>query len=457
MSPTLPKANGLITARGALLGGLLVLGALFLVWWAFADEGSRTPDSVHAASSPQAADPSPLDSNTPSGIKSAKEIVLGMSAPFKGPSKRLGIELYRGSMAYFDYVNSEGGVHGRKIVIKAYDDGYNPVPAIENTARLIDKDDAFLLFDYVGTPTTTRCLPLLKLHRNQSLFLFFPFTGAEPQRHQPYGEFAFNLRASYYQETGGLVDHFIQIGRKKLAVFYQIDAYGRNGWEGVRAALARHDLKMAGEATYRRGAGFHESFRRQVEVLRDSEADGVVSIGSYAACAAFIRDARVAGWNVPIANVSFVGSENLLELLQKVGEADGADYTKNLINSQVVPSYHDLNLPAVGEYRQLMTRNPPTPPRELLNEEYEPAPLSFVSFEGFLNAKTLVAILKTMKEPLNRDQLKQTAEAMRDLDIGIGAPVSFTADRHQASDQVYYTVVKDGRFQTLTDWTKWAK
>jgi branched-chain amino acid transport system substrate-binding protein len=212
MTRTFQKAKALILGPGALLAGALVLGALFVVWWAFADDGLSSPD-VRKASPLQPANSSPLASITAAGSTPAEEIMAGMSAPFKGPSKGLGIELYRGSMAYFDQVNSEGGVHGRKIVIKAYDDGYIPVPAVENTVRLIDKDNVFLLFDYVGTPTTTRCLPLLKLHRDQSIFLFFPFTGAEPQRQPPYSEFAFNLRASYYQETGGLVDHFIKIGR----------------------------------------------------------------------------------------------------------------------------------------------------------------------------------------------------------------------------------------------------
>src|SRR3984957_5854952 len=220
------------------------------------------------------------------GSRRAQDIVVGMSAPFTGASKALGIELYRGAMAYFEHVNSQGGVHGRKIVIKAYDDGYNPTPAIDNTIRLIDTDHVFLLFNYVGTPTTARCLPLLKRHRDQSVLLFFPFTGAQPQRHPPYGEFVFNLRASYYQETAGLVDHLVAIGRKRVAVFYQVDAYGRNGWEGVRRALARHGLKMAGEATYLRGTAYPESMQRQVDILRQTDADAVISIGAYAASAA---------------------------------------------------------------------------------------------------------------------------------------------------------------------------
>src|SRR5439155_18295569 len=133
-----------------------------------------------------------------------------------------------------------------------------------------------------------------------------------------YDEYVFNLRASYRDETAGLVDHFVTVGRTKIAVFYQIDAYGRNGWDGVREALDRHDhLRIAGEATYRRGAAFTESMRKQVEILRESDPDAVVCVGAYAACAAFVRDARDAGWDVPVANVSFVGSENLLSLLKR--------------------------------------------------------------------------------------------------------------------------------------------
>src|SRR5262245_55306021 len=76
----------------------------------------------------------------------AADLVIGMSAAFKGPSRGLGTELYRGSMAYFEEVNRAGGVHGRQIVLKAYDDGYNPLPAINNTVRLVERDKVLLLY-----------------------------------------------------------------------------------------------------------------------------------------------------------------------------------------------------------------------------------------------------------------------------------------------------------------------
>ena len=99
-----------------------------------------------------------------------------MSAAFTGPSRELGIELYRGSMAYFEHVNRSGGIHGRKLVLKAYDDGYNPIPAVDNTVKLIERDNPLLLYGYVGTPTTTRILPLLRKYEDKDAFLFFPFT-----------------------------------------------------------------------------------------------------------------------------------------------------------------------------------------------------------------------------------------------------------------------------------------
>jgi ABC-type branched-subunit amino acid transport system substrate-binding protein len=314
----------------------------------------------------------------PGAAPAQEKLVIGMSAAFQGPSRGLGIELYRGAMAYIDDVNRSGGIHGKRLVIKAYDDGYNPTPAIDNTIQLVEKDKVFLLFGYVGTPTVTRILPLTKRYRDQSVFLFFPFTGAEPQRQPPYDQFVFNLRASYQEETEGLVEQILAIGRKRIAIFYQIDAYGRSGWDGVRRALAKKKLHIVAEATYRRGTAFQDSLSKQVDILRQARPDAIISVGAYAACAAFVRDARDAGWNVPIANVSFVGSENLLGLLVSAGKAAGKDYTVNLINSQVVPSYLNEALSAVWEYRELMERYQPQGPAGVADPAYTPLRFSYV-------------------------------------------------------------------------------
>ena len=380
-------------------------------------------------------------------------IVLGMSAAFSGPSMGLGIELYRGASAYFEHVNSAGGVHGREIVLKTYDDGYQPDPSVQNTMTLMLEDKVFALFGYVGTPTVTRVLPMLKKFQDTTVYLFFPFTGAQPQREPPYGDFAFNLRASYRQETAGLVDNFVSIGRKRIAVFYQADAYGRSGWEGVRRALREHGEKIVAEATYRRGQRFDSSMGRQVEILKAAKPDAVICIGAYAACAAFLRDAVDLGLSVPVANVSFVGSESLLQLITE-SRPDRDRYTDLLVNSQVVPSYEDVRIPAIREYRQLMLRHNPDPPQDLLEQSYSALPQSFVSLEGFLDAKMMVKILDALGENPDRANLESAVFSIQDYDLGIGELVSFGPGRRQGLQTVYYTVVDAGRFVPLDDWKR---
>ena len=379
------------------------------------------------------------------------EILLGTSAAFSGPSRGLGIELYRGAQACFTRVNEQGGVGGRRIALRLYDDGYQPVPSVQNTMELLLRDRVFALFGYVGTPTVTRVLPILKKFQEENVYMFFPFTGAQPQREPPYGEFAFNLRASYREETAGLVENFLRIGRRRIAVFYQADAYGRSGWAGVREALGARGEQIVGEATYTRGTAYGRSMGEQVEILRNSSPDAVICIGAYGACAAFLRDAIDFGLEVPIANLSFVGSENLLQLITDSVD-DSERYTRYLVNSQVVPSYEDEGIPVVREYAELMDRYSPEVPEPLRQPDYVPFDRSFVSLEGFVNAKMLVEILGRMGDSPSRARLEQAVFTVRDYDLGIGEMVSFSEQRRQGMQRLYYTVVDQGRFVPLDDW-----
>jgi ABC-type branched-subunit amino acid transport system substrate-binding protein len=295
-------------------------------------------------------------------------------------------------------------------------------------------------------------LPLLKAYNAQrDLFLFFPFSGAQPQREAPYGEYVFNLRASYSQEIDALVNYLISLGRSRIAVFYQIDAYGRSGHEAVLKSLSKRGLRVVGEATYHRGTAYDASMQPQVKTIRSSSPDSIIAIGAYAACAAFIRDSRDAGLNFPIANVSFVDSENMLKLLLKTGAETGADYTANLINSQVVPSYDRTELPAVAEYRELIARYDEMPPKSLTQQPYERHLYSPVSLEGFLNGKLLVEILKRLGPDLHPKIIKSVVESIKEYDLGIGVPISFGPNRHQGLDKVFLTTVEEGRFVPIAE------
>ena len=379
------------------------------------------------------------------------EILLGTSAAFSGPSQGLGIELYRGAQAFFTQLNQQGGIHGRRVTLRLYDDGYQPDPSVQNTMELLLRDRVFALFGYVGTPTVTRVLPILKKFQQENVYIFFPFTGAQPQREPPYDEFAFNLRASYQEETAGLVENFLSIGRRRIAVFYQADAYGRSGWAGVRAALGAHGERIVAEATYTRGAGFANSMQEQVQILANANPDAVICIGAYGACAAFLRDAVDGGLDAPIANLSFVGSENLLQLIIDSIE-DSEPYTRLLINSQVVPSYEDDSIPVVREYSALMRSNNPQVPEALRQPGYVPFERSFTSLEGFVNAKMMAEILTRLGDSPSRARLEEAVFTVRDFDLGIGERISFSPERRQGMQRLYYTVVDQGRFVPLEDW-----
>ena len=360
--------------------------------------------------------------------RSRGEIRLGMSADFTASARALGIELYRGAMAYLLPVNATGGVNGRSVVIKAYDDRYAPELAILNTLKLMNQDDVFALFGYVGTPTMNRALPLLRMHRDKGFLLLFPFTGAATNRIPPYDQFSFNLRASYDQETTGLVDHFVGVERPRIAVFYQADAYGRAGWAGVRRALAKHGLEIAGEATYRHGSPFDQSYDGQVAIMQRLRPDAVICVGTYPATAGFVRDMRDRGVDSLIATISFVGSEEMLALLSAATKTSKRDYTSRLVSSQVVPSYHDDSIPVAREYRKAMDRYRDAimpaasllyPDGKVTGREYAPLSYSFTSLEGYLDAKLFVEILRRMGPAPSRARLPQIVMGMGEFDLGM--------------------------------------
>ena len=382
-----------------------------------------------------------------------KELVFGMSAAFTGATGELGIEFYRGFMAYIDHFNEQGGANGRTIRVLPANDGYNPIPCFRNTLNFIENDDVFALFSYVGTPTTTHILPLLQKFESRHIYLLFPFSGAMPLRTPPFGQYVYNLRASYFEETAGLVDNLIGVGRDRIAVFYQADAYGRTGWDGVYRALKKHGLQIVSEAGYRRGASFDQDFSREVAHIMASEPDAVIVIGTYASQAAFIRDARNAGHELPIAGLSFADSDKMLELLLAEGREAERDYTAGLINSQVVPSYEDTSLPGVRLYRKLIEKKANVP--DLSDRRYVPRRYSFVSFEGFLNGVLLGEIVRRLGDNPAKERIPEVLESIRDFDLGIGVNASFGHDRHQGLDKVYFTTVVDGRFEPLDDWQGW--
>jgi ABC-type branched-subunit amino acid transport system substrate-binding protein len=212
-------------------------------------------------------------------------------------------------------------------------------------------------------------------------------------------------------------------GYRRIGFLGQADAYGMSGKIGVRDAMGELNLKIVASVTYWRNQPFETSLSEEAGILRQAGADAVIAVGVYGPCAAFIRDARAAGWNVPIANVSFVGSERLLEKLREASKLAKSDLTRDLINSQVVPSPDDLRVPLVADFRA-----------------HNPAETSgFISLEGWLNAVVATEALRRSGPTATREDFTHALESLHGWDPGLGIPLEFSPTTHQGLHKIWLT------------------
>ena len=353
----------------------------------------------------------------PVGAQTEQRIVLGQSAAFSGPAAQLGIQMNRGAKIYFDALNAAGGVNGSRVDLRTLDDGYEPDRCKANTAQFI-KDNVFALFGYVGTPTCLAALPLV----NENKIPFFgPFTGAEALR-DPFSRYVFHLRASYYDETQLIVRQLTTLGLRKIAVFYQNDAYGKAGLEGVTRALKPQGLAPVALGTVERNT---VDVAQAVKAITAARPDAVVQISAYKSCAAFIREARKAGYGGTFFNVSFVGTQALADELGK--EANG------IMVSQVMPFPFSTATPIAREYLEAVKR---------AGGDARP---NYSSMEGWLAAKVFSEGLKRAGRNPTREALITGLESIQGASFG-GFNVNFGPREHVASRFVDLSMLtEDGK------------
>lgn len=341
-------------------------------------------------------------------------LVLGQSAAFSGPAAQLGIQMNQGGKIFFDALNASGGVNGQHVELRTLDDGYEPDRCKANTEKLI-KDDVFALFGYVGTPTCLAALPLV----NEAKIPFFgPFTGAEALR-DPFSKSVFHLRASYYDETGLIVKQLTTLDLKKIAVFYQNDSYGKAGLEGVKRALKALNLEPVALGTVERNT---VDVAKSVQDIVAAKPDAVVQISAYKSCAAFIREARKAGYGGTFYNVSFVGTQALADELGKEG--------RGVMISQVMPFPFSTTTPISREYLDAVRK---------AGGDARP---NYSSMEGYLAAKVLAEGLKRAGRNPSREALVSALESIQNANFG-GFHVNFGPRSHVASRFVDLSMLTD--------------
>lgn len=364
------------------------------------------------------------------------EVTFGSSLALQGHAGYLGQETLRGAMSYLQFVNEQGGVHGRTVRIITRDDSYDPPKCLDNTQRFLIEDKVFGLFCYVGTPTTVKALPLVE---EAKVPLLGMFTGANALR-EPFTPYLINVRASYYEETSAAVEHMVRdLKLTRIAVFYQYDAYGFDGLTGTELALKKYGLEPVARGSYVRGT---HDIREGLERIRESGAEAVVMIGTSDPCANFIRKSLENDFSPIFYMVSFVGAK---ELSRNLLESETSQVS--VIMSQVVPPPIRRD-GTVAESASEFVR--------LLERYYPGEEPNFVGFEGYINAKVLVEGLNRAGRELTRESFLAAISSMSDFSLGGGVNLSFGPDDHQGMDTVYFTRLHEGRFVLLEDWAELA-
>lgn len=354
-------------------------------------------------------------------------ILIGSCSALDGPAKFLGTQTVLGATAYLHIINDKGGVHGRRVQLQAFDDGYDPDKTTACFNRLL-KEDVFAAGFFVGTPTAAKYVPMAEEHRLPVVGLF---TGAQ-LLYSPLKHWVINVRASYYDETREMVDGLWNDQNvTKIGVLYQDDAFGKAVLEGVKLALEKHHGTPTGLGTFQRNT---LNVDAGIKAVRAANPEAVVLVGPYAPVAEIVKRSHAQGWRPRFLTVSFVGTEAFVK--------DAGRDAEGTIITQVVPPPDRTDLATISLYR------------DALKKYYPGTEPSFVSLEGFVDAMVLVEGLKRAGKDLTREKLIESIESIHNLDVGLGPRlvVSYSATEHKGFKQVYATLVKDGKPVVFTDW-----
>jgi branched-chain amino acid transport system substrate-binding protein len=365
-------------------------------------------------------------SNTPLRAEDGvfkNKILFGQVAALNGPAQALGQGMREGILAAFEEANRTGGVGNRKLELKSIDDSYEPEKTIEATNKAIKEEKVFAILGAVGTPTSKAGQPIATAAK---VPFIGPFTGAEFLRN-PFNRYIVNIRSSYFQETEAWIEHLTKdLGITSIAILYQDDAFGLAGLAGVKKAMAKRNMSLVAEGTFKRNTTAIKS--ALLEIMK-GQPQAVVTVGPYKPIAEFIKLARQLKFDAVFMAISFVGSDSLAQELGNQGAG--------VIVSQVVPFPGDRSLPVVTSYQAALAAvNPNSKP-------------GFVSLEGYLVGQLVVEALKRVPGEPTRETFLDAIESAP-FDLG-GVTLSFSTTQNQGSNQVYFTVLQaDGSFRPVT-------
>jgi branched-chain amino acid transport system substrate-binding protein len=331
------------------------------------------------------------------------EIKIGQTMPYSGPASAYGT-IGRVETAYFQKVNDEGGINGRKLKLLSLDDGYSPPKTVEMTRKLVEQDEVLFMFQPLGTAANSAIHKYLNTKKVPHLFVASGATKwGDPQN------FPWTMGWNPSYQTEGRIyakDILKRYPNGKIAVLYQNDDYGKDLLKGLKDGLGDKAAKMiVMEASFEVSDPTVDS---QIVSLKGSGADIFVNIATPKFAALAIRKVYDIGWKPVhyLNNVSLsVGSVLTPAGLEKSVGLITVGYLKDATDAAWA------NDPAMKDFLAFMKKYYP---------EGNVADSSNVY--GYSAAQALVQVLRQCGDNLTRENVMRQAASLRDLQLPLARP-----------------------------------
>jgi branched-chain amino acid transport system substrate-binding protein len=338
------------------------------------------------------------------------EIKIGNIAPYSGPFSALGL-IGRTIAAYFNKVNAEGGINGRKLNFISYDDGYSPPKTMEQARKLVEHDGVLLIFASLGTPPNTAIERYMNGQRVPQLFVASGATKFGDPKNFPW---TMDFAPTYQNEARIYAKYLVEHHPGgKIGVLYQNDDYGKDYLQGFKDGLAGK-IPIISEQTYETTDATVNS---QIFSLKGAGADILfdVSLGKFAAQA--IRKVAELGWKpVHVLN-------NVATPVGSVLEPAGLENAKDILSSKYAKDPTDVAWKDDPDFRQWSAF------MDTYFREGDRTSSSTVT--GYLLANTFVHVLEQCGDDLTRANLMKQAANLKDLKIPMllpGITINTSAD-----------------------------
>ena len=331
------------------------------------------------------------------------EIKIGQTVPFSGPASAYAT-IGKAQAAYFNMINEQGGVNGRKINLIQYDDDYSPPKAVEQVRKLVESDEVLLTFQIIGTPSNAAVQKYLNAKKVPQLFAA---TGASKFTDPKNFPWTLGFNPNYFVE-GRIYGQFIlkEYPNAKVGVLYQNDDLGRDYLNGIKAGLGNKAATMiVAEASYEVSDPTVDS---QILKLKSAGVDLLFSASTPKFAAQTIKKNAELGWK-PV-HILDINATSVGAVMQPAGlEASKGVISVNYGKDPLDPTWKDD--PGMKRYFEFMAKYYPEGDKNSSFNTY-----------GYGTAQLMVHVLKQCGDDLTRENVLRRATNIKDFQADLALP-----------------------------------